>query len=124
MRQILSSFLCLLLLLGGINCLYDMECKQLHQEELESSMESAMRHSLTAARIKKSYPINSEEELYADFVGELLLTLGADAEYEIFVYDLNLEKGKMDVKIVSYFTLPGGRKTKTECRKCAVVTEV
>ena len=123
MRQLLSAFLLLLLFAGGIQCIYSMESKQLHQEELEIAMEDAMRHSLEAARVKKTGTIHNEEELYADFLGELMLTLGAEAKYEITVYELDFENGVMDIQVVSSFTLPGGVKAQAECRKCAVVTE-
>lgn len=124
MRQLTAFFLLIMFLVGGINCIYSLENRQLHQEELELAMESAMRHSLTAAKIKKSYSISSEEELYSDFLGELMLTLGADAEYEITVYELDLEKGIMDIQVVSTFSLPGGTKAQAECRKYAVVVQV
>lgn len=124
MRQLIAAFLLILFLAGGINCIYSMESRQLHQEELEYAMECAMRHSLEAARIKKNDSIHSEEELYADFLGELMLTLGAEAEYEITVYELDLEKGIMDIRVVSRFTLPGGREAQAECRKYAVVTQI
>lgn len=124
MRQLTAAFLLILLLAGAINCIYSLESRQLHQEELELAMESAMRHSLAAARIRKSYPISSEEELYADFLGELMLTLGAEAEYEITVYELDAEKGVMDIQVVSRFLLPGGTEAQAECRKYAVVEQV
>lgn len=124
MRQLIAAFLLFLFLAGGINCVYSMESKQLHQEELEIAMESAMRHSLEAARIKKNNSISNEKELYADFLGELMLTLGAEAEYEITVYELDLENGIMDIQIISKFSLPGGTEAQAKCRKYAVVAQI
>lgn len=123
MRQIMAAFILVCILLGGIRCIYSMESRQLHQEELEIAMEMAMRHSLTAAAVKKNYSITGNQELYADFLGELFLILGADAECEIKVYEINLEEGVMDIETTACFTLPGGRKDKVSCRKYAVVVE-
>lgn len=124
MRQFAAVFFLILFFVSAVNCIYSLESRQLHQEELELTMESAMRHSLTAARINRDYSISSNEELYADFLGELMLTLGAKAEYEITVYELDFEKGIMDIQVVSRFTLPGGAAAQAECRKYAVVAQV
>ena len=106
MRQIVASFILICILAGGIRCIYSMESRQLHQEELEIAMEMSMRHSLTAAAVKKNYCIADEQELYADFLGELFLVLGTDAEYSVKVYEINLEKGVMDIEITAGFFLP------------------
>lgn len=124
MRQLAAAFFLIFFFVSAVNCIYSMQSRHLHQEELELAMESAVRHSLTSARIEKNASINNDEELYADFLGELMLTLGAEAEYEITVYELNFEDGIMDIQVVSEFTLPGGRKARAECRKYAVVAQV
>lgn len=124
MRQIVASFILICMLAGGIRCIYSMESRQLHQEELEIAMEMSMRHSLTAAAVKKNYCIADEQELYADFLGELFLVLGTDAEYSVKVYEINLEKGVMDIEITAGFFLPGGSCEQVSCRKCAVVAEL
>lgn len=123
MRQILAAFILICILAGGVRCIYSMESIQLHQEELEIAMEMAMRHSLTAAVIKKNYPVTGDQELYSDFLGELFLILGADAECDINVYELNLEEGAMDIETTVYFSLPWGGKEQVSCRKYAVVVE-
>lgn len=107
----------------GIRCVYCMESRQLHREELEMAMEMSMRHSLTAAGISREYSIADDRELYADFLGELFLILGADAEFDITSYEVNLEKGIMDIEVISYFTLPGGGEAQVSCRKYAVIAE-
>lgn len=123
MRQITAAFIFICILIGGIRNIYCMESRQLHQEELEMAMEMAMRHSLTAAGISREYSIENDQELYADFLGELFLILGADAEFDIRSCEVNLNKGIMDIEIISYFTLPGGEKAQVSCRKYAVIAE-
>ena len=123
MRQITAAFILVCILTGGIGCIYSMESRQLHQEELEIAMEMAMRHSLTAAGIKKTYSITSNQELYADFLGELFLILGADAEYSIKVYEADLNKGVLDIEVTARFVLPGGKEDQVKCRKYAVIVD-
>lgn len=123
MRQITWVFIFICILIGGIRCAYCVESRQLHQEELEMAMEMSMRHSLTAAGISREYSIADDRELYADFLGELFLMLGADAEFDITSYEVNLEKGIMDIEVTSYFTLPGGGEAQVSCRKYAVIAE-
>lgn len=123
MRQITAAFISICILIGAIRYIYCVESRQLHQEELEMAMEISMRHSLTAAGISREYSIADDQELYADFLGELFLMLGADAEFDIKLYEVNLKKGIMDVEITSYFTMPGGKKAQVSCRKCAAIAE-
>lgn len=123
MRQITAAFIMICILAGGIRCIYSIESRQLHREELEMAMEMSMRHSLEAAGIDKNYAITTDQELYADFLGELFLILGADAELDVTPHEVNLKKGIMDVEIISRFTLPGGEKAQVSCRKYAVIVE-
>lgn len=123
MRQVTAVFILICLLLSGARCVCRLESRQIHQEQLDIAMEMAMRHSLTAAAVKKNYSITSNQELYADFLGELFLVLGEDAECDIKVYEMDLESGVMDVEAVVSFVLPGGGMEQVICRKYAVVVE-
>ena len=123
MRQITAAFILICILTGGIQCIYSMETKQLHHEELEMAMEMSMRHSLEGAVIKKNYSVTTDQELYADFLGELFLILGADAEFDVVLHEVSLKKGVMDIEITSWFSLPGGKKAQVSCRKYAVIVE-
>lgn len=123
MRQITAAFILICILTGGIQCIYSMETRQLHREELEMAMEMSMRHSLEAAGIKKNYSVTTDQELYADFLGELFLILGADAELDVVLHEVSLKKGVMDIGITSWFSLPGGKKAQVSCRKYAVIVE-
>lgn len=123
MKQMVATVLLIFLLFGGIQCLYSEASRQIHQEELELALERAMRHSLTAACIEKDYPIDSEEEFYADFLGDFMLMLSAEAEYEITIHELDLKNGIMNLEVESFFTLPGGRSESVTCHKYAVVRE-
>ncbi|MDO5409019.1 MAG: hypothetical protein Q4F21_01025 [Lachnospiraceae bacterium] len=124
MRVLTAAFLMTAFLIGALHCVCTMESRQLHQEELEMAVEMAMRHSLSEAGIRKSYAIKNNRELYADFLGELMLISGAEAEYTVKGYEVDVKKGVMDVEVVSDYILPGGEKGQAVCRKYAVLTQV
>lgn len=124
MKQFAATAVLLFLLLGGMQCLYAEASIQIHEEELELALERAMRHSLNAACIQKETSISNEKELYADFLGDFILMMGAEAEYEITVHEIDLERGILNLEATAFFTLPGGKKESVSCHKYALITEV
>ena len=124
MRQLLVAFILLMVFFMGMRSMCTAESRRMHQEELEQAVERSIRHSLSESRIKKRYPIQSNEELYADFLGDLMTFVSEKDSCTITVYQLDAETGVLDVQVEIRYTLPGGVQGSSVCRKSAVVTEV
>lgn len=123
MRQLLAAFILLMVFFMGMRSMCTAESRRIHQEELEQAVERSIRHSLSEARIKKRYPIQSNEELYADFLADLMTYISEKDSCTVTVYQLDVETGVLDVQVEIRYILPGGKQGSSICRKFAVVTE-
>lgn len=124
MRQSVTAIILMMIFWQAIRSSYNVQSRQLQTEELNHAVETAVRHSLKTAVEGTGDVICNEEELYADFLGELMLMYGMDYRYEIQVYQLDAGKGIMDVSVTAFRKLPFGGDSAVQCRKYAEAVPV
>lgn len=119
MRQIAAVMALTMIFLQAVRISYQWQSRQLQMEELNYAVETAVRHSLQTAVGGTEGVIRNDEELYADFLGELMLMYGDEYRYEIQIYQMDAENGVMDVSVSSFRKLPFGGESIVQCRKYA-----
>lgn len=124
MRQFVSVMALTMIFWQAVRISYQLQSRQLQMEELNYAVETAVRHSLQTAVGGTEGVIRNEEELYADFLGELMLMYGDECRYEIQVYQLDAENGVMDVSVTAFRKLPFGGDSTVQCRKYAAAEAV
>lgn len=119
MKQMVMAMILTMIFWETIQYSYNAQSRQLQMEELNHAVETAVRHSLKTAMEGTEDVINSDEELYADFLGDLMLMYGSEYRYEIQIYQLDAENGIMDVSVKAFRNLPFGGSSTVQCRKYA-----
>lgn len=97
--------------------------ENVRQNELDKSMNTAIRTTMDMSKVKKTYEISSEEELMAEFNRNLLSQIHSDSDIEVQVMGINLKEGLLDIKVVSKFKYPTGAKGQVESRKTIIFDE-
>ena len=112
MKQIVIAMVMTLILVSCMTHILTRESRQIHREDLEYGIETAMLHALSGSMVTGADQVEDGEDLYADFLSELILTLGpgkAD-QLDVTVYQCDADKGVLDLKVDMTYTLPFGEK--------------
>lgn len=121
MKQIVIAMVMTLILVCCLNHILTVESKVIHREDLEHGLETAMLHALSGSMITGADQVEDGEELYADFLSELILQLGpGKAEsLDITVYQCDADNGVLDLKVSMSYNLPFGQEETISMRRYA-----
>ena len=95
----------------------------IRQNELDTSLNYAIRSTMEVAKVKETYKIETEEELLAEFNKNLLTKINSDSDIEVQVLGIDLKEGFLDVKVISHFKYPTGADGQVESRKTIIFDE-
>lgn len=117
MKQMAISFILILCLSYCVVIECDQLSKAQYTEGLLVAMEESVRHALTLLGNQTEEEISSDEGLYASFLQDLMLQMGNQASYEVYVYERNYSRGILDVETIMHVKLPSGRNWSVSCRR-------
>ena len=94
---VLAMLALLLVMLTGIS-VYTVYGREIRKSELEESMTNAMEETMRMVYEEKTYPINSEKEMIADFIMHLCYQMDSDGDLELEILHVDFEKGPVGCK--------------------------
>lgn len=121
MRNIMIGFFSIVILLLVSLSLTSSSGKTMRQNELDSSLSSAMMSSMEALQ-KRTDTTTSDQQFVADTIQAALIKTDGTATYEVTVYQLDTEKGLLDAGVTASYAQvmhPG----KVTARRCIVLDD-
>lgn len=103
-----------------ISCLVS---KNTRQSEIDTSLNTAIEQTIKVVHDER-YKINSNEELVAEFNHNFFLELNSNSKTDIIIYDVDYQKGLLDVEIKSTFKYPHGVEDTVTSRKTMIIDEI
>ena len=110
MRFLVNAFITFLVFLLCLRGMLVFDTVSLKETSLGNAMDLALCHSLEAACIDKEEGIYDEDTLYGAFCKELFVFLSPADLLTVTVYEIDYEKGILDVEASISYQVLGVRK--------------
>jgi hypothetical protein len=91
--------------------------KTWEREELEESMATAMKQTLSEVMEKNSYGIQNRNEMLAAFLQTMLYKLRGDVDLTVKIHRMDYELGQMDVEAIGIFRRANGETRHVSVRR-------
>lgn len=125
MRNVMIGFFSIVILLLVSLSLTSSSGKTMRQNELDSSLSSAMMSSMESLQKRADNDAKTDltdQQFIADAIQAALVKTDADATYKVTVYQLDAQKGLLDVGVTAKYAQvmhPG----KVSARRCIVLDD-
>lgn len=121
-NAIISLILLVLFVLSSIY-IFSMGAKENRQNELEESMDKAVKQALFDISLSKGYGLEQEEQehLVASAIQNIMVQNTSAAEVEIKVLGIDIEKGILDVVATQKYKNLAGKASTVKARRTAVL---
>ena len=122
MKNILIGFFCLMfLILCGLGVSM-LSGKQIRQNELDSTLSSAMEDALVMLKDSDLYETEDTKQLIADAIQNSLVQTDSKSDYSITIYTADKARGVLDVEVTEHYKQPF-KAGKVTIRKTALLEE-
>ena len=122
MKNILIGFFCLMfLILCGLGVSMSSG-KQIRQNELDSTLSSAMEDALVMLKDSDLYETENTNQLIADAIQNSLVQTDSKSDYSITIYTADKARGVLDVEVTEHYKQPF-KAGKVTIRKTALLEE-
>lgn len=122
MKNILIGFFCLMfLILCGLGVSMSSG-KQIRQNELDSTLSSAMEDALVMLKDSDLYETENTKQLIADAIQNSLVQTDSKSDYSITIYTADKARGVLDVEVTEHYKQPF-KTGKVTIRKTALLEE-
>ena len=122
MKNILIGFFCLMfLILCGLGVSMSSG-KQIRQNELDSTLSSAMEDALVMLKDSDLYETENTKQLIADAIQNSLVQTDSKSDYSITIYTADKARGVLDVEVTEHYKQPF-KAGKVTIRKTALLEE-
>lgn len=91
--------------------------------ELNSNLPSAVEETVENLIHNRKYVIQNEEEFVADFVESFIYTLDAKSDILLDIWQCDVEKGILSVKVSAKYQHPNGRNGRVTCERTVILEE-
>lgn len=90
------------------------------RSELEESLTNAIEQTMQVSYLEKTYSIENEEELIADFTGNFFSQIASDSDISIEILNVDFNNGCMDVQATEKFKYFTGKTGEIKIRKTVI----
>lgn len=121
-NAIISLILLVLFVLSSIY-IFSMGAKENRQNELEESMDKAVKQALFDISLSKGYGLEQEEQehLVASAIQNIMVQNTSAVEVEVKVLSMDIEKGILDVEATQKYKNLAGKASTVKARRTAVL---
>ncbi len=88
-----------------------------HKESLEGAMTAAMYQTMSEVMERDSYGIRDANQMVAAFLQAMIQRMDTDMDLTVKIYDVDRERGRMDVEAVGCYELPNHKKKEVRVRR-------
>lgn len=89
----------------------------LYREELRSAIAVSMKQAMREAMEEERSGVQDKNEIMAIFLQSMIQKVDPDTSLTVRVYEMDEEKGTMEVEAVSQYTLPNQKKGEISVRR-------
>lgn len=125
MRNVMIGFFSIVILLLVSLSLTSSSGKTMRQNELDSSLSSAMMSSMESLQKRADNDAKTDltdQQFIADAIQAALVKTDADATYKVTVYQLDAQKGLLDVGVTAKYAQVM-HPSKVSARRCIVLDD-
>lgn len=116
MKNAIIGFISILILLVAGATISTVEGRTMRENEIESTLSTAMQQSMEILTLKKTYDIEDAKAFALDFIQSAMTKMNSKSNYDIFVYSIDVEKGILDVEVTQHYD-QFFKEGKVSCRK-------
>lgn len=95
----------------------------MRQNELNDSVDSALKNTVENQLDDMTYSVNSNDELVADFMEALLVQINSDSTIVINVLDVDYQKGLLSVEVIEKYKHPIGTEGQVSVKRTAIMDQ-
>jgi len=95
----------------------------MRQNELNDSVDSALKNTVENQLDDMTYSVNSNDELVADFMEALLVQINSDSTIVINVLDVDYQKGLLLVEVIEKYKHPIGTEGQVSVKRTAIMDQ-
>ncbi len=117
MRTVIISMIGISSLALIIMIQQSINVKSIKEEELKEALTTAMSQTMTEVMEESSYGISNRNEMMASFLQSMIQKVGEDMEISVKIYDMDYEKGSMDVEAKGTYYLPNQKEEQVTLRR-------
>ncbi|MEA5008187.1 hypothetical protein [Clostridium tyrobutyricum] len=95
----------------------------IRQNELNNAVNGALKETIENQFDSKTYSINSNDELVADFMEALLVQINSDSTVVVNVLDVDYQKGLLSVEVIEKYKHPIGTEGQVSVKRTAIMEQ-
>lgn len=116
MKNAIIGFISILILLVAGATISTVEGRTMRENEIESTLSTAMQQSMEILTLKKTYDIEDAKAFALDFIQSAMTKMNSKSNYDISVYSIDVKKGILDVEVTQHYD-QFFKEGKVSCRK-------
>lgn len=95
----------------------------IRQNELNNAVNGALKETIENQFDSKTYSVNSNDELVADFMEALLVQINSDSTIAVNVLDVDYQKGVLSVEVIEKYKHPIGTEGQVSVKRTAIMEQ-
>ncbi|HIG0358607.1 TPA: hypothetical protein ACX96Z_000163 [Clostridium sporogenes] len=95
----------------------------IRQNELNNAVNGALKGTIENQFDSKTYSVNSNDELVADFMEALLVQINSDSTVLVNVLDVDYQKGLLSVEVIEKYKHPIGTEGQVSIKRTAIMEQ-
>lgn len=95
----------------------------IRQNELDNAVNGALKETIENQFDSKTYSINSNDELVADFIEALLIQVNSDSTVSVNILDVDYKKGLLSVEVIEKYKHPIGTEGEVSVKRTAIMDQ-
>lgn len=95
----------------------------IRQNELNNAVNGALKETVENQFDSKTYSVNSNDELVADFMEALLVQINSDSTVVVNVLDVDYQKGLLSVEVIEKYKHPIGTEGQVSVKRTAIMEQ-
>lgn len=95
----------------------------IRQNELNNAVNVALKETIENQFDSKTYSVNSNDELVADFMEALLVQINSDSTVVVNVLDVDYRKGLLSVEVIEKYKHPIGTEGQVSVKQTAIMEQ-
>lgn len=95
----------------------------MRQNELNRSVDSAIKDTVENQFDDTTYSVNSNDEFVADFMEALLVQINSDCSVVVNVLDVDYQKGLLSVEVIEKYIHPIGTEGEVSVKRTVIMEQ-
>lgn len=122
MKNAIIGFIAILVLLLAGATISTVEGRTMRENEISSTLSTAMQQSMEILTLSKNYTIEDAEAYALDFIQNAMVKMNSESVYEVKIYTVDVDKGIMDAEVTEHYD-QFFKEGEVSCRKVVILED-